>query len=457
MKRRTHPHATVTGLYLAASVLTLAFGCQGPCRSPASPHIVLITIDTLRADHLGMYGYERKTAPALASLAREGVLFENAVSQAPWTLPSLASIHTSLYPSQHGAIGPLSPFDAQYPTVGEVLHDRGYRTLAVINHPLVGRRYGFARGIDVFDETLRSWQAKTSQELTEVALRRFAEDPNRKTFLWVHYFDPHFPYLHHSEFSFDEGYSGRFREKIPMKVINKHSELDPPLQPSELDHVINLYDEEIAFTDRWIGDLVREIREAAAGRPVVFVVASDHGDYFLERGRFGHDLDVYRELIHVPLVISGAIDPSLHGRRVAAPVENASIPATLMTLAGISSHPFRGPDLLAVARGARGPRYAISEGSHPRGNDQRKRAVISESWKLIHNLDSDSYELYDLSADRNERHDLASRPDLQAIKTELVSVLDALALPDRDAIPKVDLTKEALERLIALGYLGDSK
>ena len=155
---------------LGALVLALlALGCH---RADPAPDIVLITVDTLRADHLGSHGYSRNTSPAIDALGRDGIRFTQARSQAPWTLPSMASLHTSSYPAQHGAISARTALSPGARTIADVLREAGYHTIAVISHIFVGRKYGFARGFDIFDSSKTLGHgAVTSEGLTKAKER----------------------------------------------------------------------------------------------------------------------------------------------------------------------------------------------------------------------------------------------------------------------------------------------
>ena len=173
---------------------------------------------------------------------------------------------------------------------------------------------------------------------------------------------------------------------------------------ADLDYIEAVYDEEIADTDMWIGRLWEALDSNYGADRNVFVFTADHGEYFLERGRFFHGKDTYDALVHVPLLIAGAIEPELRGTTVAGSVETRSIAATVMGLLGMRDHAFGGQDLLEVARGA-SAEPAFTEGSHAFATDERKLAVVHDGWKLIHHLDTGRYELYEFASDPGERSD----------------------------------------------------
>jgi choline-sulfatase len=151
------------------------------------PNIILVTVDTLRADHVESYGYERATTPALASLASKGIVYERAIAQAPWTLPSMASLHTGLYPAEHGAVHYDTRLPSEHRMIAQALRRSGYHTIGVVSHVFVDRRRGFAKGFDRFDESqIKAHDAVTSDELTRLALRKLERKLVEPFFLWVH-------------------------------------------------------------------------------------------------------------------------------------------------------------------------------------------------------------------------------------------------------------------------------
>jgi len=421
-------------------------------RTPSAPrpNVVLVTVDTLRADHMEAYGYDRPTSPVFSRLAASGVRFGHALSQAPWTLPSMASVHTSLYPSQHGAVDAETAIPEAAETLAERLRAAGYSTVGVVSHDVVARKYGFAQGFDVFDEShLLGHGAVTSRGLSRIALARLGEVAE-PFFLWVHFFDPHFTYVRHPGVGFADGYDGELPDRLTReRLVREESGPDPE---RHLDYVEAVYDEEVAYTDRWIGRLWEEIGVRYGEGRSVLLLTADHGEYFLERGRFFHGRDVYDALVHVPLLIAGAIDPQLRGRVVAQTVETRSIPRTILALLGLPGDGFGGADLLAVAR-AGGGEPAFSEGSWAFGSADRKRAVVSDGWKLIHRLDDDGYELYELGSDPRELDDRYEAEEDGPVTDRLHRLLDGFAeLPRLERQP-VGLSGEDLERLRALGYV----
>lgn len=420
----------------------------------SAPDIVLISIDTFRADHMGGCGYIRNTTPVLDSVASSGILYKHAISQAPWTLPSMASIVTSLYSSEHGASLAKSSISAETLLISELLQDIGYQTIGVITHTFVDAQHGFNQGYDVFDmENVKGHDAVTSQDVVHTAERLVnesaADDP---LFLWIHFFDPHFSFVRHPEYGFADG----FTTTLPDTITGddpRMNERSGNLNESDVDYVRAVYDEEIAYTDGWIGRLLSHRRLASA---VVFITA-DHGTYFRERGRFFHGKDVYEALVHVPLVIGGSIADSLKGRIVDQPVEVSSIPHTIESMLGFQDHHFSGTDLIGLAATgqAGSERLVFTEGNYAWGSDDRKTAVIDSRWKLIRNHDPGTYEMYDLVRDAEEMSDLwdVSDSTLILIRNYLRLATDDFPPGEKSRSDTIRMDKETMERLRSLGYI----
>ena len=438
--------------------VVFAWSCTESTEAPRpQPNLVLITIDTLRADHLGSYGYPRPSSPSIDQLAESGLLFERAFSAAPWTLPSMASLHTSLYPTEHGAIRARTPLPDDLTTLAESLQGVGYDTMGFVTHVFVSRRYGLAQGFRAFDESLiQGHDAVTSDELTTNALRYLRRLGREPFFLWVHYFDPHFSYVRHPQFGFLDAPPELAPDRLTFEELLIAQPLladDATPDPFTVETVKAIYDEEIAFTDAAVGRLLQGIERLDLDRPMVTALTADHGEYFMERGRFGHGRDVYDELVHVPLIISGDIDETLKGRRFSEAVEVTSLARTLAELGQVEDNPFQGEDLLAVNDRER--RTVFSYGCYAWGTDERKIMVESEGWKLIQHLDDNRFELYDVGRDPKELENRWTEETgtAGAAKKALRIALDEFVERQEVQAPSIDLSPEEIERLEALGYV----
>jgi arylsulfatase A-like enzyme len=403
---------------LVAMLLVLAaqrWLARVPAPSASRPNLLLVTVDTLRADELGAYGLPLRRSPELDRLARRSTVYEMAVAPAPWTLPSIASIMTGLEPKAHGAILFRRALPEAVPTLAERLRGLGYHTSAAVTHFVLGPEYGFDRGFERFDRGLipasdqEAHLSVTSEALTATGLEllRSAEEPY---FVWLHYFDPHFHYLAHppDTVAADPGFGGR-----------------------------NLYRGEVRFTDRALGELLASA--AAMPRPPLVVFTADHGEQFFEHRGWQHTTAVYQEVVHVPLLVHRP--DQTQARIVPGPKRLVDVYALLLGLAGAAqtAEAFEAPILLHTQQAA------------------DLRAIVAGRYKLIADLRAGRLELYDLFADPGERHDLAAElPEVVArLCGSMAGHFEELGRRDaalRTAAREVDLSPERNAQLESLGY-----
>lgn len=383
---------------------------------PTAPdaHVLLITVDALRFDHLGAYGYrQRALSPNLDALAAESLVFESAYAQAPHSSYSLCSLMTSEYLHETVDLGQPLP----EATLASTLAAHGFRTSAWytlgIFHTEGERLTSYqndAFGFGVHDHGEYTAEQRTDKILEEVD--RTAAHGEPRTFFWAHYFDTHEPYR------------------------------STELGTSDFDR----YQGEIKHADREIGRLIREARRRLE-RDLIIVVTADHGEEFREHGGVYHGSTLYEEQVHVPLIVHL---PDVPPRRIAAPVELVDLAPTLLASAEVPvPASMRGDDLRALALGRvddLGPAFSAVIS---------KRMVRKGSRKLIADLRFGLYELYDLAADPRERANLAgSRPaDVETLRGEIYAWLDGLSRPPREPARPADPRLVALER----GRLGDRR
>ncbi len=442
---------------LVASVAASLVSC-GEATSPEPDieaternlNVVLIVVDTLRADHLSIYGYGRRTSPHIDALAEDAILYERAISQAPWTTPSVGSLLTSLYPSTLGIRGIQSVLRDEHILLSEVLREKGYATGAVISHSFCSSRWNFDQGFDEFDESnVKGHLAVTSGDITERALRFIAEHENEPFFLWLHYFDPHVAFIDHPESSFGGAAedTGRIESGQDHRTLRS---MEADLSEVELTELRRLYDSEIAFTDQAIGAVLRNLRDRGLYDDTIVIFTADHGEEFLDHGRLGHAKTVYQELIHVPLIIRL---PGVAPQRVEAPVALLDVYPSLLEYLGIPiPEGVEGSSLLpADLADLDEHRPVFSETM--RAPDGSRQTVILGGEKLVVNRSADREEFYHLPSDPDEMED-RSELDVPRVR-RLRAILDAWAqrnTGDAGSAPEIEISTEERRRLQALGY-----
>ena len=297
------------------------------------PNIILISIDTLRQDHVGVYGYERNTTPVLDKIASEGVVFKNSYSTAPWTLPSHMSMFTGLPPSVHMVDIDDRSLDSKKDILTEILNSSGYVTGGFFSAIYLKGEYGFSRGFDLYSNEIK----KDSDTITDKALEWIEERKQSEFFLFLHYFDVHWPYRppvkYAEKFGVDTSQKRWFRYGKLMFLRNF---TDPSVKMGEKTRkkVIDLYDAEIYRIDASIGRLIAYLKEKKLYDKTIIMVTSDHGEEFKEHGSFGHFHQLYSELINVPLIIR--FPKIIPGGVVSEiPVSSVDISSILLDMASI--------------------------------------------------------------------------------------------------------------------------
>ncbi|MCL5005008.1 MAG: sulfatase-like hydrolase/transferase [Acidobacteria bacterium] len=441
-----------------------------------SPNIILITLDTVRADHLSAYGYSRPTTPHLDRFAQQGVLFENAIAATSWTLASHASIFTGLLPHQHGADWTV-PLPRGPHTLAEILGSRGYETAGFTsNLRYCDKGWGIARGFEAYEDSSDSFRHNLAQTFLGEALiqplyqdwcrydlfdRRNAQELNasifhwfrhrskRPYFLFINYFDAHDPYLTSGS------YNHRFG-KIPISLLRRvHlasylSNTPQRLSPSEQAAEISAYDNCLAYLDDHVGRLSQFLRQSPGWQNTIVIITSDHGEAFGEHGYYGHGYDLYREVLHVPLIIVGPGVP--RGLRIQHVVGIRELFATVLDLAGGGKTPFSGRSLARFWHPGFKPQpgddAVVSELAFPELWENKVPATISlttPEWQYIYDS-AGRQELYRWTTDPLEQSNLAASPDEQAtldsLHAQLVGLIQNSVGPWRGAEYLVPLEKQ---------------
>jgi len=444
---------------LVVALLASGAGCGGGGGDGAGLRgVLLVSIDTLRPDQLGAYGYPRPTSPHLDALASDGVVFEQATSVAPWTLPAHATLLTGLLPHHHG----VRTVDQRLSSAGDTLARRlgqaGFRTAAIVNSIYVGRRNGLDAGFITFQELPEPGRAPSGVAEKALAwLGAHQRDP-APFFLFLHLYDVHSDYQ--AMPAFEQAFARPYQGPVDGSTAQLRRAMQGGLVLRRADRrrLVDLYDAGVAQTDAELGRVLAWLDERGLRSRVLVVVTSDHGEEFLEHGGVLHARTHYDELLRVPLVFAGPGVPA--GRRIAEPVSIADVAPTILALAGIPAPEMDGRDLAALWRDAAGApdeageeRFVVAEGDHGGAENDTLRSIRGARWKLIHDRETGRAELYDLVADPGEKNDLAERrPEL---RDELLARLDALTAPTMGAAPAEaaeSLSPEEAERLRALGY-----
>lgn len=451
---RTLQLCFVGGLLLAIGVGVRSLW---PDRDRKARNVILILVDTLRADHLGCYGYGRDTSPNLDAFARKAVVFSNNRSQSACTYPSVNSLLTSRdslefidQPERDLGVPPEMPY------LPQILHDNGYFTVGISTSlivrdtpSMVNHTGGFGRGFDVFHEDCAMKPAACVND----ALGAIEFPADKPAFVYLHYFDPHDPYHPPDRRrQFTKPYEGdkpfiADGDPNPIELMVYEGGPDLGLADADVRHLVDLYDEEIAYFDRQFARLMQilESRELLGDALVVFL--SDHGEEFLEHGHIGHCCAVYESLIRTPLIVRYPGEGP-RGHRDAL-TQNLDIVPTVLEAIGIpaAGYGFLGKSL----------RPLIDDHSDvdtlSYSSQDWMHAVIDPEFKLIYDIKQDSRELFDLRADPNERRNLAGEAPqaVQRLERELLGHLqDATGDPEFDFLGPENSVQEKLK---ALGYL----
>jgi arylsulfatase A-like enzyme len=415
----------------AVSLLVYMAGCG---RESQPLNLVIIGVDTLRPDHLGCYGYERPTSPEIDAFAAHSTLFENTVSQSPWTLPSFATVFTSLYPTQHGANALNSQLRTDQPTLAMMLLKRGYSTAGIINAPFLRPDFKLDRGFEYYDYK-PPFAGRNADGTTADALAWIDAHQNEPFFIFVHYFDPHLPYAPPPPYDtmFYPDYHGDLPASFDINLFPRaratNFETMKSVSRQDWDHIRALYDGEIRFTDRAIGDLLAGLKERGLSGNTLIVLLSDHGEEFFEHGGFEHGHTLYNELIKVVLMMSlpGEIPENA---RVGEHVRLIDITPTVLDYLGIESgvH-LEGTSLRPLISGRGKP--AVNDAAVlPPGigysesmlYGTERKCLLAYPWKCIYNIALGKPMLFNLMSDPGETTDLAdSNPEALRPVEELLA------------------------------------
>lgn len=441
------------------------------------PNIVLLTIDCLRADHLGCMGYKCQTTPFIDKLAKKGVLFKAAYSNGPGTTFAFKSIFCSAYPTQITGLGLPSDYP---PTLAELLKPHGYSTAGFNTNGYLSRSFHYNRGFDVFydvdawrdsffermrirterllndcaglrasrmvgdslfrqKQMPRLWKYYKSgfphlfaDELTQKALRWMKRQSNH-FFTWIHFMDAHHPYF------------VRVKSKIRMKRNKRFREFNE----DEVNELVKLYDDQISHVDKVIQTLLEEYQRFAR-RETIFIITSDHGEEFKEHGSF-HRPSPYQEMIHIPMIIVGS--PIPEGTKINAPVSHIDLLPTIMDMLGHGAASWmEGKSLLSSLK-----KTSIEETIFINYGEQKKevRAVLQNQKKLIFKKENDSWEFYDMVLDPYEKNNVFQEDDIeqQKMRKKMDETVHHIKSKAAYLAKEAKVSRHISDQLRALGYL----
>ncbi len=477
MRSPGRPGIALVVLAAGACLGALGFGCPPPGREPG-PAALLCTLDTFRADHLGCAGHPTVRTPHLDRFARGGLQWPDAVTGIPLTTPSHATLLTGRSPRSHGVLKNRMRLRGGVPTIAEGLAEAGVRTGAVVSSALVlGPEMGLDRGFGSYDVVIPDQLPATGEgaETTRRAIAWLEASGGPGSFLWVHYFDAHLPYLPPEPLDrlYDPDYAGPWHRTTEPVQITFREEPGAEYDEGDVRHLAALYAAEITFLDICFGKLVRAADEAAgpAGRAAILVTA-DHGEGLWEHERyFGHDILLYETSMRVPMLMSGAgageraggFEGGMSGadqpagRLVLEPARTRDAGPTILGWFGLDPDAdVEGRDLLREPPPAGDDLQFIAE-SHPaREKSPTVYAVRTGNHKVVWIPRNRRHEAYDLAADPAERHDLWGTEKIWEVLAEDL-VLDLRNRPvgrprtiDEEAGGLEGETREALR---SLGYV----
>ncbi|HWP64492.1 MAG TPA: sulfatase-like hydrolase/transferase [Candidatus Limnocylindria bacterium] len=426
--------------------------CDGADRAAGS-NVVLITIDTLRARNLGIYGYERDTSPHIDALGREGAVFLNAFSSTSWTIPSLASLLTSRHATQHRTLQPRSKLPETLPYLPELLQREGYETATFIQsaYPLLAM--GFARGFALLERPANSKTPKILAWLREQA------KADERFFLWVHYSEPHTPYTPspgYDKLFVPESWKDKrdFARYWNSQECMQFYDKDPDAARLRM----GFYDARIRESDQHVGEIMAELKRLGIADRTMVILSADHGEEFFEHRGCDHGQTLYDEVLHIPLIIRhpSVVPP---GRRVTEQVREIDVMPTILDALELPIPPgVAGQSLLPLARGEGRGRPLLGGFL---SNTEQAVVIRHHGMKYVYSPNrtalrqrqqQETEELYDLVADPGERNNLAlsGHPRLEYFRRKAKRWVEG---PRPPAATEVHFDEATVARLRALGYL----
>lgn len=450
------------------------------CRGRADrPNIILMLVDTLRADYLGVYGFEGEISPNLDRFAEESVVFLNCFSQSPWTKPAVASLFTSLYPESHG----LTNHEGKYwgdpshearmgilsdraVTLAEALRERGYQTAAFISNPWIQAKYGFAQGFDVYDEqylvTNRKWPVDTLARKARSWLE--SRNPDEPFFLYLHFMDVHAPYpgsrsdfdtlIESPSLGSDLTLTESEAPDIRWKNIENRPEWATNRMRRRLSYWRARYASGVRTFDRRLASFLKSLSRTGEFNDSYVIVTSDHGEELFEHGDWSHGQNLFDHQLHVPLLIRNPKGQQ-GGRRVEKITELIDLMPTLLSIAGAESEaPMQGQDISSYFFGNPPDDARVSFATATQRNPAL-HSLRTKRHKFILNVKTGQSRLFDILADPGEKkgHPGLELETAQVLRDQLTAHVAQSAALGTFPTKTTDVSEEELERLKSLGYI----
>ncbi len=439
------------------------------------PRVILISIDALRPDHLSCYNRQALPTPHIDAIARESVVFENAYAPAPWTVPSVTSMHTGLCPLAHQTTDRLARVPDTLDTLAERMRAAGYYTGAVVWNaylrPSTNLTQGFDQYISYPEHSARSFGARLRERLapqtfhdihgtvqvTKAAEQFLARHQQDSFFLWVHYYDPHSPYVSPAQYL----PPGDPPASIGHSFSNIQGVRAGHFMPSQQERkwIAGIYNGEVRQVDHHVGRLLKHLRDANLYEDSLIIITSDHGEEFWDHGGIEHGHTLYNELTHVPLIVR--LPKAAQHARCQTAVSIVSLLPTILTECDVAydASALSAPALNAVWRRNATPPEVPPPLSTANNYYEDRIAVVFDGMKYIQSLVTGKEELYDLTEDPAEQFNIAhQRPDVVAHARQLVTrqATRARQLRTRLGVSKAtaDVGADTLDRLRSLGYIG---
>lgn len=419
-------------------------------RQSGAANILLISLDSLRADRLGCYGSPDGTSPVLDRLARFATQYSNAFSSSSWTLPTHATLFTGLPPSHHRIVNPATRLSPEQITLPERLSNLGYQTASFISAPYLGRTYGFHHGFrQFFDRASSATRIESHQDITSPEISHAVsnwlsnQNPRHPFFGFIHYWDIHYDYIPPEPYNriFDPDYTGH--------VTGHDFETDPLIHQSmakpDLHHLLALYDGEIRWTDRHLEQVLRTLSRCNLLASTRIIVFSDHGDAFFEHDLRGHGNTLFGELIQIPLLI--LIPPGFHQKLIPETVDTIAIHDGILKY--LESPRDQKQAMVRVNKSPAGSRSTIVAELDPVLD-----CLIQMPWKLIRHRKTGERQLFDLTTDPREHKDLSTK--YPALTEELAAQLIKVQSKRNRSTPAGQsfiLDGKTRDQLEALGYV----